>query len=115
VHREITGDLATINVSWLAPKALQSAASRCLGKGIDLIRQATKFMFVLAEHTIGARAALLDCCKSQCCSTPEHKLRCGIMFQASNRHRFALRGVRFLPRTRANGFRHCRTSRIVIG
>ena len=39
----------------------------------------------------------------------------GIMFQASNRHRFALREVGFLPRARANGSRHCRPSRIVIG
>ena len=39
----------------------------------------------------------------------------GIMFQASNRHRFALQEVGFLPRARANGSRHCRRSRIVIG
>lgn len=39
----------------------------------------------------------------------------GIMFQASNRHRFALQEVGFLPRARANGSRHCRPSRIVIG
>jgi hypothetical protein len=39
----------------------------------------------------------------------------GIILQASNRHRFALQGVGFLPRTRANGARLCRASRIAIG
>jgi hypothetical protein len=48
-------------------------------------------------------------------AVPYMSYAAGIMFQASNRHRFALQEVGFLPRARANGSRHCRPSRIVIG
>ena len=63
-------------------------------------------------HTI---VTSLVACIRHVSSPPNISLAAGIMFQASNRHSFALQEVRFLPRTRTNGSRHCRPSRIVIG